>query len=276
MLIHYLSREMRNFPPSITLCGVTLTPEQLDWTLAPEQPAPYTMHPYQITCADCQEIMTRALPREHWNRKVELNQSKDSSHHYKYAVDYPTYFILKSDGPEEKWGTVASGIEPVVQPDYSPDPQYLSFQNIYDIQKIVAAGSIKDPWLHSIQLVNGGAADQFKTAAQRLERTARIAAAATEKDATAAGLTQATLTLKDLSHRLKKAKPAANGQIALDNNQQNALSQAWQSMEEYRRSKASNCFEMIAPDIDNARNAPETEDSQPHECICQTQGCEWQ
>lgn len=274
MLIHYLSREMRNFPPSIALCGVTLTPEQLDWTLSPAQPAPYTMHPCQITCADCQEVMARALPREHWSRKVELNQSKDSSHHYEYAVDYPTYFILKSKGPEEKWGTVGPDSEPVVQLDYSPDPQYLAFQNIYDIQKIVAAAANQDPWLHRIQCVNGAAADQFNAAAQQLERTSQIATA-TRNDATAASLTQATLTLKDLSHRLKKTKPNANGQILLDDNQQDALNQAWHNMEGYRRSKASNYFEKAAPGIDNARHAPELSDRTENTDPSNREGIPW-
>lgn len=183
MLTHYLSRAMRNSQPCIALCGVVMTAEQMDWSLWPPGPLPLTFHPSLVSCQECQDHISQIVPRNYWDQRVEINMTGFGPGRYTYAAFYPDHMVYNDAGKERIFVNPSETAHLPYDVVVNHEPKYLSFQNIYDTQKILAQ-SAPNPWMQPIKYLRPGTPNIIAEAISCLERTAvREAEVNGEKDA---------------------------------------------------------------------------------------------
>ena len=135
--------------------------------------------------------------------------------------------------------------------------QYLSCQNIYDTQKILAR-SAPNPWMQPIKYLCSNAPKDMTEAISRLERTA-VREAEINGEAQAAELKLAATELSAIHSQLTNAELPISGVFVLNPLQKTTMNKAWDCLESFRKRPAGNLQDTIAPFIDDIKSP-----SEPH------------
>lgn len=242
---HYLSRQMRNTPTSIALCGYRFSPQELDWSRRRQT---YTYFPNQVICDSCRAAISALVPKVHWEKRVEIHEPSHGRG-YNYTVFYPYYMIMgEADASEVKLLSPAPERPYPSGPPENPDLPYLEFQNIFDILKLLAK-TAKDPWKTNGRDLRPEQAPLLHQVGKRLERTAANEADSDFRDQ----LNQAAKQLNSL-HSATQAKQ----EVSLTSGQIESYNLVWDSLEAIRREKAMSLHDVAAPIVDDPLFAEST------------------